>query len=186
MRLVAATNRDLKAMVEEGSFREDLYYRLEVFPLRLPPLRERGDDVVLLAEAFAERFAQRAGKTLAPLTEDCKRRLCAYGWPGNIRELQNVIERAVITSRESRLNLDRALPADNGPLAGGLEQAAGPGRRILTSEELAELERENVRRALEQTDWRVAGENGAASLLGLKPTTLKSRMKALGLRRTTD
>ena len=110
VRVLAATNRDLEQSVREGKFREDLFYRLNVFPLRVPPLRERGDDVVRLASAFARRFAAKMGRTIAPLTADCARLLTSYSWPGNVRELQNVIERAVITATDGRLNLDRALP----------------------------------------------------------------------------
>jgi PAS domain S-box-containing protein len=188
VRVISATNRDLKAMVAEGAFREDLYYRLEVFPIRLPALRERGDDVVLLAEAFASRFARETGRELAPLSADCRRRLRAYDWPGNVRELQNVIERGAITSRDGRLNLDRALPA--GTLgasdgAGGTSTGAGEARDagVRTAAELEALERENCLRALQAVGWKIAGAGGAAELLGVKPSTLKSRMKALGLAR---
>jgi PAS domain S-box-containing protein len=180
VRVVAATNRDLAKAVAEGTFREDLYYRLSVFPLTLPPLRERGDDVVFLAEEFSRQFAARAGTRLSPLgTEDAKR-LREYGWPGNVRELQNVIERAVITSRDGRLNLDRALPAP--PAADG-DRRDGEPTRVLTAEEFTRLERENLERALEATGWQIAGESGAARLLGIAPSTLASRLKALRLRR---
>jgi PAS domain S-box-containing protein len=177
VRVLAATNRDLKESVEQGKFREDLYYRLNVFPIRLPPLRERGKDIALLASSFAERCARRLGRTIE-LSEQCIRRLTAYSWPGNVRELENVIERAVITSRDRRLNLDRALPE-----MGRDELPAAPPARdesqILTARELLKLERENIIRALEAAGWRVAGEQGAAGLLGMKPSTLSSRMKAL-------
>ncbi len=110
VRVIAATNRDLQTCVRDSKFREDLYYRLNVFPLQLPPLRERREDIGILASVFAQKFAQRMGRTLEPLSEDCLRRLQAYSWPGNVRELQNIIERAVITSRDGKLDLDRALP----------------------------------------------------------------------------
>ena len=110
VRVIAATNRNLAKAIQEGKFREDLFYRLSVFPLPLPPLRERGDDVVRLASVFAQRCAAKMGRALSTLTSGDARRLKAYGWPGNVRELQNVIERAVITSTNGRLNLDRALP----------------------------------------------------------------------------
>ena len=111
VRVIAATNRDLEKMVKDGTFRRDLLYRLNVFPLHMPSLRERGDDTVLLAEAFLRRFLKRGHRSTMRLTEDCKVRLKGYDWPGNIRELENVIERAVITSKDGRtLNLDRALP----------------------------------------------------------------------------
>jgi PAS domain S-box-containing protein len=183
VRVVSATNVDLDQAVKEGAFREDLYYRLNVFPIRLPPLRERGDDVVLLAEAFARRFARRSGRCLLPLGDADARRLEAYHWPGNVRELQNVIERAVITSRDGRLNLARALPLPEGaPHAAESGGGETPGR-LLTEAEVRELERENLRRALERAGWKVSGDGGAAGLLGVSPSTLSSRMKALGLRR---
>jgi transcriptional regulator with GAF, ATPase, and Fis domain len=177
VRVVAATNRDLFKFISEGKFREDLYYRLSVFPITLPPLRERGDDIVLLAEDFARQFASRMGRRLEPLTPAMAARLKAYPWPGNVRELQNVIERAVITARDSVLNLDRALPASWAPEPTRNEAC------ILTIDDLARIERDNLRRALDLSDWQVAGENGAARMLGMAPSTLTSRLKALGLRR---
>ena len=106
--MIAATNRDLKQATREGKFREDLYYRLNVFPIELPPLRERGDDIGLLAENFARKFAQRMGRAIESLSEDCIRRLKAYSWPGNVRELQNVIERAVITATDGTQSRSRS------------------------------------------------------------------------------
>ncbi len=182
VRVLSATNRDLVAMMKEGKFREDLYYRLSVFPIQLPPLRRRGEDVLLLAEHFAGRFARKLGRALLPLDEGCRRRLLAYDWPGNVRELANVIERAVITSREGRLNLDRSLPEPAGAEAASAAPEAEPPR-IRTVAELEELERINLRRALEAARWKVAGAGGAAELLGMKPSTLASRMKALGIQR---
>jgi PAS domain S-box-containing protein len=176
VRVIAATNRDLLQDVRDGRFRADLYYRLNVFPIAVPPLRERGEDVVLLASEFAKRFATALRRTVEPLSEAMARRLRGYAWPGNVRELQNVIERAVITAHDGRLNLERALPeADAGPGA--------PGGDILTEAEMRELERRNILRALEATGWRVAGPDGAARRLGTNPSTLNSRMKALGIRR---
>jgi PAS domain S-box-containing protein len=169
VRVIAATNRDLEKMAQEGTFRTDLLYRLNVFPVHVPPLRKRGADVVLLAETFARNLRQ-------------------YDWPGNVRELQNVIERALITSTDGRrLNLARALPdttlrpgeskaVTSSPVAGGEE-------RILTADEFRELERENLRRALEAANWKISGADGAAGRLGVNPNTLSSRMKTLGLRR---
>jgi transcriptional regulator with GAF, ATPase, and Fis domain len=155
-----------------------------VFPIQLPPLRERGDDVVRLAEIFAQRFAQRMGRTVAALTPDCIRRLKTYGWPGNVRELQNVIERAVITTRDGRLNLDRALPeAVSSLMDEPLACKDGGTPSIRTARELSAMERENILRALETADWKVSGEKGAARLLGMNPSTLASRMKALGIAR---
>jgi PAS domain S-box-containing protein len=187
VRILAATNRDLGQAVKEGMFRDDLYYRLNVFPIRVPPLRERGDDIVLLAAAFAAKVAQRMGRRIEPLTDECKRRLKAYSWPGNVRELQNVIERAVITARDGRLNLDRALPDGGGdgvrvaPMrAAGIEAAS---ERVLQIRDLQQLERKNILRALEASGWRVAGKDGAAALLGMNPSTLNSRIRALKIQR---
>jgi len=186
VRVLAATNRDLLKEVGKGSFREDLYYRLNVFPIHLPPLRERGEDVVLLANSFVQHFCQRMGRTVSPLSPEALRRLTAYQWPGNVRELQNVIERAVITAQNGRLNLDRAIPeieessAFPHPMT---NQETTP--RIHTIQELQELERQNIRLALEQTGWKVSGEKGAAQLLGMNASTLASRMKALGITRKT-
>jgi transcriptional regulator with GAF, ATPase, and Fis domain len=179
VRVLAATNRDLPTLVREGRFREDLFYRLHVFPIHLPPLRERRDDVVRLASEFARRFAAKMGRTSSPLTADDTRRLEAYHWPGNVRELQNVIERAVITSTDGRLNLERALPEPIVPVssARGTNEPA-PGV-IHTAKELEELERANILRALAATRWKVSGAQGAAKLLGLHASTLSSRMKAL-------
>jgi PAS domain S-box-containing protein len=183
VRIIAATNRDLAQAVKEGEFREDLYYRLNVFPIHLPPLRERGEDVALIASVFAKRFAHRLGRRIEPLSQECIQRLQAYSWPGNVRELMSVLERAVITSRDGRLNLDRALPESAGDAAAVPAPSDKAGTRVRTAREFEELERQNLLRALEATAWRVAGENGAAQLLGINPSTLNSRMKALGIRR---
>ncbi len=183
VRIIAATNRDFAQAVKEGEFREDLYYRLNVFPIHLPPLRERGEDVALIASVFAKRFAHRLGRRIEPLSQECIRRLQAYSWPGNVRELMSVIERAVITSRDGRLNLDRALPESTGDAVTTPASSDGAGTRIRTARELEELERQNLLCALEATGWRVAGENGAARLLGINPSTLNSRLKALGISR---
>jgi transcriptional regulator with GAF, ATPase, and Fis domain len=183
VRVLAATNRDLAEAVKKGAFREDLFYRLNVFPLRLPPLRERGNDVVQLASAFAQRFAARLGRTIAPLTVDCARRLTAYHWPGNVRELQNVIERAVITATDGTLNLDRALPEAAASEKFPVDKTPAPAGHILSIKELEDLERANILRALEAASWKVAGKNGAAALLGIKPSTLSSRMKALKIQK---
>jgi PAS domain S-box-containing protein len=183
VRVIAATNRDLHQAIRDGRFRDDLYYRLNVFPIQMPPLRQRGDDVALLARTFAERFAQRMGRLIEPLSSAAIQRLQAYSWPGNVRELQNVIERAVITAQDGRLNLDRALPEGEQhaptPVSAPLEAGAG----IRTAKELEALERANLIRALEASSWRVSGDNGAARLLGINASTLTSRMKALGISR---
>ena len=179
VRVIAATNRDLAQAVRERNFREDLYYRLNVVPIRIPPLRERGEDAVLLAEQFRARFARQFGRAVAPLTDADRRLLAAYPWPGNVRELENVIERAVITAKDGRLDLARLLDAS-------AERAAPPAPEplaILTDGELRRIERDNIARALAECGWKVAGATGAARRLGLSPSTLASRMKALGIAR---
>ena len=184
VRVLAATNRDLEQAAKEGTFREDLFYRINVFPIHVPPLRDRGDDIVRLATAFVDRFTHRMGRTLAPLSTNDSKRLQSYNWPGNVRELQNVIERAVITSQKGQLNLDHALPES---VEHSHPNFAPPqsvdDNCIRTVKELEELERTNIIRALESTNWRVAGDNGAARLLGMKQSTLASRMKTLGINR---
>ena len=183
VRVLAATNRDLRTSVREGTFREDLFYRLNVFPILVPPLRERGDDVVRLASAFARRFAAKMGRTIAPLTDDFARRLTSYRWPGNVRELQNVIERAVITAMDGHLNLDQALPeASPAHLPPSEDTTPSPGQ-IRTAKELEQLERTNILRALDIAKWKVSGEKGAAALLGMNASTLTSRMKALKIQK---
>ena len=159
---------------------------MNVFPISAPPLRKRGEDVVILASEFAARFAQRMGKRIEPLSQEIKRRL-AYSWPGNVCELQNVIERAVITSRNGSLNLDRALPEIPREVAhenvSAMDGAMQPSMRSLPISELQQLERENILRALETSNWRVAGKDGAAIRLGINPSTLNSRIRALGIQR---
>jgi len=185
VRTIAATNRDLKEMIEQQTFREDLYYRLSVFPIDLPSLCERGDDIVLLAETFIEKYSKEMGKPVLPyLTNEQKHRLKAYSWPGNIRELQNVIERAVITSQDSLIDLERSLPDQQNKTV--LNTAAltfiDQPSQILNAEQLKSLEKINIQRALKQTGGRVSGEEGAAQLLGLPTSTLNSRIKALGIK----
>ncbi len=186
VRLIAATNRELAKEVEAGKFREDLFYRLNVFPIHLPPLRDRGKDILLLADGFAHRFAAVMGRVYQGLSPECEERLLAHSWPGNIRELRNVIERSLITSVNGRLDLSTALPFSVQALQ-SLEEtphnanAASP--RILTESEWRDLERQNIRRALDACDWKISGKDGAASRLGLRPSTLSSRMKALKIER---
>jgi len=181
VRVVAATNRDLQAEVRTGRFREDLYYRLSVFPLRVPALRERLDDIPLLVEAFLQRLAKRLGRSFDPPGDESLRCLRAHAWPGNVRELQNVVERAAISAGGSRLDFARALPAASGGQPAGAAESAR--RRVLTIGELQQIERNNLLLALELTGWRVSGDAGAAQLLGINPSTLASRIKALGLQR---
>ncbi|HZO86227.1 MAG TPA: sigma 54-interacting transcriptional regulator [Verrucomicrobiae bacterium] len=183
VRVVAATNRDLDAMVRERQFREDLFYRLNVFPLRVPPLRERGNDIALLARAFAERYARCMGRRMNPLDGDEIRRLQNYSWPGNVRELQNVIERAIILSTSPRLDLSRAMPETTAPVAPPTDAPMGGEGRIVNAKELESFERTNIERALAACGGKISGEKGAASRLGVPPSTLSSRIKALGIQR---
>jgi PAS domain S-box-containing protein len=181
VRVIAATNRDLERAVKEGTFREDLYYRLSVFPLRLPPLREREDDVLIIANKLIEKLSRQMGRPVTPLPESASAALLAYSWPGNVRELRNVIERALITSGKGMLRLDGVLPE----AAPGTAPAPVPATptAIMDERRLRQIERDNMIAALQQTGWRVAGENGAASLIGISPSTFKSRMKALEITR---
>ncbi len=181
VRIVSATNRDLKAELEAGRFRRDLFYRLAVFPIEVAPLRQRKEDIPLLAEYFLERAAAELNRSGPRLTHANIIRLQQYDWPGNIRELRNVIERAVITSRGDVLHFDlphhTAHPAEaggsNSPLSG-----RGP---VLPDAEVVRLRRENTLAALEEARWKIYGPGGAAELLGLPPTTLLSRIKRLGI-----
>src|SRR5262245_22068602 len=175
VRLVAATHRDLARMVSQGAFRSDLFYRLHVFPIRLPPLRERREDVPVLVRHFAGTFARRVGKVIDTIPAGAMAALRAYDWPGNVRELEHLVERAVILSpgRELRVPL--------GDLAHPARPAAGPTPTPRGT--LHEAERELIRRTLEECRWVIGGPNGAARRLGLKRTTLLARMKRLGLHR---
>jgi len=181
VRVVAATNRDLKQMSAEGKFREDLYFRLNVFPIRIPALRERGRDVELLAEAFAQRFGKRMGKRIHPLSAEQAKLLRAYDWPGNVRELQNVIERAIILSSTASLELERAMGGGSSPVATAIQPEAPAEGRVLTAKELLELERANLERALKTCAGKISGDSGAARLLGVPASTFTSRMKALNI-----
>ena len=173
VRMIAATNRDLTNAVEEGRFRADLFYRLNVFPIAIPPLRERLEDVPRLTRHFVMIHASKMGKPIGAISERVLSKLMAYGWPGNVRELQNVLERAVILSRTSRLELDDSLAAP----------VAGP--RTTSSRTLEEIEREHIVSVLESVGWRVSGDHGAGKILGLKRTTLEARMSKLGITRPT-
>ena len=184
VRVIAATNRDLSMAVQEGKFRTDLYYRLNVFPVNLPLLKDRGDDIRLLAEHFVEKFASRMGRKIDPLSVEDIERLQAYNWPGNVRELQNLIERSVITARQGRINLDHALPASIKEINKEKPtKASANDSTVKTIRQLQQMERDNLLRALENTQWRVSGKKGAAHLLQMPPSTLQSRMKALGIKR---
>ncbi len=171
VRVIAATNRDIERAAQEGRFRQDLFYRLNVFPIPLPPLRERREDIPLLVRHFVLKHSVRLGKKIEVIPQKTMDALRAYLWPGNVRELENVIERAVLLSRSARLDAGEWLPQP-GPASGG-----APLRT------LDEVERDHILDVLERTGWRVGGERGAARILGLKRTTLESRMKRLGIRR---
>jgi transcriptional regulator with GAF, ATPase, and Fis domain len=170
VRLIAATNRDLAGAVSEGAFREDLYYRLNVFPIELPPLRERREDIAMLAWAFVKEFGEAMGRPVERIADESMAALEAYAWPGNVRELRNVIERAMILARDTTLHVSLGRTPARAP--------AGPAPGTLL-----DAERTLILRALEQTRWRIRGAGGAAERLGLKPTTLESRIQKLGLRR---
>ena len=169
-RILAATNRDLEAAVEAGTFRSDLYYRLNIFPIELPPLRERSGDIPLLAEHFCNMYASRTGKTIEGFTASAMATLEGYDWPGNVRELANIIERAVILTRDHRVRAEHLSITDDGG-------AQGPP----SFETLAEAQRRHIERALEKTGGVVGGAEGAAQLLDVKRTTLLSRMDRLGI-----
>lgn len=176
VRIISATNRDLMQLVSEGRFREDLYYRLNVFPIESVPLRRRKEDIPLLAMHFLERAQQRANKQGLQITNAAMEMLCRYDWPGNIRELENVIERQVILARDRILRFDGLLTAEPLP-----ELPSGEDEQILTQQELVQLERENTLKALKHCGGKVSGPGGAAELLGVKATTLMSRLKKYGI-----
>jgi len=181
VRVVAATNRKLEDEVKAGRFREDLYYRLSVFPIEVPPLRERLDDVVPLAMQFLESICRELGREPLRLTRRHAARLRAHPWPGNVRELQNIIERAVILSPRDRLRLDLALPGEaegTAPTPPVDDQPSG----FLTEAEFRSRERANMIAVLRHAGWRVSGPGGAAERLGLKPSTFAYRMKTFGIR----
>jgi formate hydrogenlyase transcriptional activator len=194
VRVVAATNRDLTRLVADREFRSDLYYRLNVFPIQIPPLRERREDVPLLVRYFVQNFSRRLNKTVQYVPADAMDALVNYAWPGNIRELENLIERAVLLSPGKELRVPLAelkqaalsvsdvstdIPAD-----GGIFTPSQPGNSAgAPVATLEEAERQHILRALRQTEWRIAGPKGAASVLGMKRTTLQARMRKLNIRR---
>jgi transcriptional regulator with GAF, ATPase, and Fis domain len=183
VRIIAATNRDLKNEVEAGRFRQDLYYRLNVFPIQIAPLRQRKEDIPLLAQHFVQRSVNELRCPKPRLTRAGVIRLQSYDWPGNVRELQNVIERAVILARGGVLEFD--LPIRDAAPATRSQARHGKDREpeFLTEAEMRQRERQNVLAVLEKTDWKVRGPDGAAELLGVKTATLFSRIKAMGLKR---
>jgi formate hydrogenlyase transcriptional activator len=194
VRVVAATNMDLAQLAAEKKFRSDLYYRLNVFPIEVPPLRQRREDVPLLVRYFVQRFSRRQNKTVEYVPADVMDALVNYAWPGNVRELENLIERAVLLSpgKELRVPLAelKAAPAASAGLAmasenfsQGLSTRAGASENSAAVGTLEEVERQHIVRALRQTQWRIAGPRGAAHLLGMKRTTLQARIRKLGIKR---
>ena len=169
-RVVAATNRDLATLVAEGKFREDLYYRLNVFPIVVPPLRERRTDIPALVWSFVREYSETMGKSIDRISKSTMQRLQAYDWPGNVRELRNVIERSMILSRAGTLCVNL-----------GEVESSQPANQTLV-----EVDRRHIHSVLEQTGWRVRGAGGAAQILGLNPSTLESRMKKLDIKRTPE
>ena len=167
-RIISATHRDLEQRIAEGTFREDLFYRLNVFPITVPPLRERVDEIPHLVWHFVGEFSKAFGKRIGTISRESMAALQCHSWPGNIRELRNVVERAMIVATGTQLTFK--LPPSSAPSSG-------------RSERLAEIQKNHILNVLENTGWRVRGLGGAADLLGLKPTTLETRLAKLGLSR---
>jgi PAS domain S-box-containing protein len=182
VRVIAATNRDLEQLIVDGGFREDLFYRLSVFPIDVPPLRKRGEDVVQLAQHFLEQTCKDFGREVLTLTRAQTANLRSYDWPGNVRELKNVIERAVILSQGKVLRLDLSMPGYRSQETELLNRDSNDAS-VLTEEQIKELQRKNIVKALQQTNWKVSGSGGAAELLGVRPTTLADRVRALKIKR---
>ncbi len=168
VRIIATTNRNLEEEIRKGRFRQDLYYRLNVFPITVPPLRQRAEDIPLLAEAFIQRYSRKLGKQITSIQKEALKALKDYPWPGNIRELENIIERAVILCSGSALQLADKLEGSSLPFSSAVKT-------------LEETERNQILRALSETRWRIEGKGGAASILGLHPSTLRARMHKLGI-----
>jgi transcriptional regulator with GAF, ATPase, and Fis domain len=196
VRVIAATNRDLNAMVRDGKFRSDLFYRLNVVPVTMPSLRERTNDIPLLTMFFLEKFARKLGKPMTHVAEETMARLCAYAWPGNIRELQNVIERAAVLSAGPFLTVEKAaLPGLTNqpklahawsPESAMIDATARPFPSPVADSNggsLEDVERQHIVAVLKQTNWRIEGAQGAAKILDLQPSTLRSRMQKLSIAR---
>jgi formate hydrogenlyase transcriptional activator len=192
VRIVAATNADLAKLVADRSFRSDLYYRLNVFPIHIPALRERREDVPHLVRYFVQKFSRRLNKAVAYIPADAMDALANYSWPGNIRELENFIERAVLLSPGKELRVPLAELQSTAFANHGENSPAGPDSSssyatlatpTSSISTLEEAERQHILRALRQTGWRIAGPKGAAALLGMKRTTLQARMRKLAIRR---
>jgi formate hydrogenlyase transcriptional activator len=180
VRIIAATNRDLEKVVQSGGFRSDLYYRLNVIPLRVPTLRDRRFDIPQLVMAFLQQSAKRMGKSIQSVSQETMRLLVEYSWPGNIRELQNVIERGVVLSKDSILELG----ADLLPIeASETSLESRSIAKTKNSDSLEEIQRQHILRVLARTDWVISGPSGAGAILDIHPNTLRSLMNRLGIRR---
>jgi PAS domain S-box-containing protein len=177
VRIIAATHRDLKEMVSKGEFREDLFYRLNVLPITLPPLRERGKDISIIVQAFVDKFSQKMGKQIDTIPQKVMDELNSYSWPGNVRELENIIERAIILSNNNILKLQDRLTNKNSTNSENSDSSL---------KTFSDMEKDHIIKVLEHTDWRVSGEQGAATILEMHPNTLRSRMSKLGIRRSTS
>jgi formate hydrogenlyase transcriptional activator len=185
--VIAATNRDLLRSVAEGTFRQDLYYRLNVFPVQLPPLRQRREDIPPLVHYFVRRFSLKIGRKISRIQRETMERLVSYPWPGNVRELENVIERAVILSQGSELEVAPDVLPEVAAVV--QTQAAAPEEKrpdSLPPHSIDQVERNHILDVLMRTNWRIEGTDGAAALLNLNPSTLRSRMKKLGVQRSTQ
>jgi PAS domain S-box-containing protein len=183
VRVIAATNRNLEELIVAGEFREDLFYRISVFPIEVPPLRKRREDIIQLAQHFLEQICSDFGRKPLKITGSQAKAIVAYDWPGNIRELKNVIERAVILSKGNVLRLELSLPDKLSDHRDSAQAVAAVGTEVLTEKQMRDLQKRNIVAALKQTNWQVSGESGAAALLGTRPTTLSDRIKAFGIRK---
>jgi formate hydrogenlyase transcriptional activator len=172
VRIIASTSRDLKDEIKKGRFREDLYYRLNVFPLTIPPLRKRSDDIPLLVDHFVKKYSRKMGKEIKTIPRETMKALQDYSWPGNVRELEHVVERAMITSQGSVLRLAEKID-------GGKAHADN-----IDSLSISDVEREHILKVMAKTGWRIEGDKGAAALLDMNPSTLRSRMQKLGISRS--
>jgi len=187
VRVIAASNRNLEQLVQNGQFRNDLYHRLAIFPIHLPPLRERREDIPLLTAYLATRKAHQFGRKIESVSPAAIDRLSGYDWPGNVRELENVLERAIILCPGTVLNLEAIRLGATSPIkASKLHGRSDSTSEIRANETLREVEREHILRICQATDWKIKGPNGAATRLGINPGTLYSRMKKLGIQRPTD
>ena len=172
VRVIAATNRDLQKRIRKKKFREDLFYRLNVFPVEVPLLRNRTEDIPLLVEHFVHKYTREFAKQIQIIPREVVKALQEYSWPGNVRELENIIERAVILSRGNQLQIEKMF-----------KPIHGDGYEAAPSDNLLDVERVHIQKVLEKTKWVIEGSHGAASRLGLHPATLRSRMKKLGIER---